>query len=222
MNAIRACRLQINRGSRPLLQQLEWVVPEGAWHHLTGPPASGKSSLLQALVSLHDECEGQLEVLGYSLLPIARENALILRRKTGFVDQGGGLLLQKTVRVNLLISLQSSNRTWDQDDDDCVMEMLGKFGVEDLIKREVASLSATERWLVAVLRALIRKPRLLLLDNVLDYLGDVERNRLIVGISETVVREKTTVVSTGLSSSWYDLPADLRLRLEGMQLREEV
>ncbi|MCC6754093.1 MAG: ATP-binding cassette domain-containing protein [Saprospiraceae bacterium] len=222
MNAIRACRLQLCRGNQALLHHLDWVVPEGAWHHLTGPPASGKSTLLHALAALHDEGEGQLEVLGYSLLPIASENALILRRKTGFVDQGGGLLLHKTVRVNLLISLQSSNKLRDQDDDDSILDLLIKFGVEQLVKREVASLSATERWMVAMLRALIRKPRLLLVDNVLDYLGEEMRGRLITGISELVSREKMTVVSTGLHPSSYDLPADRRLKVEGLQLREEV
>jgi lipoprotein-releasing system ATP-binding protein len=160
--------------SRPLrvLHNLKLELEPGEALAVMGPSGSGKSTLLYILGTLDTPTAGNIRLHGQEpfLLP-EKELADFRNRNIGFVFQDHHLLPQCSVLENVLIpTLVGSDGT---DTEAWARQLLERVGLSGRLDHRPAELSGGERQRVAVARALVRKPGLLLAD---EPTGNLDRH----------------------------------------------
>jgi lipoprotein-releasing system ATP-binding protein len=147
-------------------------VGEGDFITITGPSGSGKSTLLHILGGLLHPDEGDVTLQGKSLYGYPdSELAKIRNEKIGFIFQFHHLLLDFTVLENLIIPLLIKGKTIGEASRKAE-ELLNLVDLGNRIKAKPRTLSGGERQRVAVLRAVINDPILLLAD---EPTGDLDQ-----------------------------------------------
>lgn len=131
---------------------------------LTGPSGSGKSTLLHLIGALDTPTSGQIEIDGRQPSSMTEKDLAHFRNSTiGFVFQDSHLLPQYSVLENVVLpALAFPER--GQDPSPWAKELLHRVGLSARLAHRPAELSGGERQRVAVARALINRPRLLLCD----------------------------------------------------------
>lgn len=147
----------------PVLHGVDLSVGEGEALAIVGPSGSGKSTLLNIIGTLDSPTSGSVRLAGKDVMALDEKSLAMLRnREIGFVFQMHHLLPQCTVLENVLVP------TLVHDQPEGAPEraegLLAKMGLKDRLHHRPGQLSGGERQRVAVVRALINKPRLLLAD----------------------------------------------------------
>lgn len=159
---------------QPILRGIDLQVEPGECIGIIGPSGSGKSTLLQILGLLKQPDVGHIELEGRKLLAASEEERRLLRlNEIGFVFQQAHLVPYLTVREQLeLVQAESESK---QDP----LRLLDVLGLSHLLNQLPKHLSGGERQRVAVARALINRPRLLLADEPTASL-DFENGRRVM------------------------------------------
>jgi molybdopterin-binding protein len=144
------------------LSGISFEVPQGAYGVVIGPAGSGKTTLLESIAGIITVTGGRV-VLGGDDLTHAPPEA----RRLSLVYQHAFLFPHLTVRQN--IEYGAADRV-------AAEELAERFGLTPLATRSAASLSGGERQLVAIVRALARRPEVLLLDEPFSALDPRTRN----------------------------------------------
>lgn len=154
------------RGHVVALDDVTFSLAPGEAAAITGPSGSGKSSLLYALGALDPPTSGTVTLGGVNPFELAEpELAAFRNRQIGFVFQDHALLPQCSVLENVLIPTIVAGKDRDSAADvRRATALIGDVGLGDRIDHRPGELSGGERQRVAVARALIRGPRLLLCD----------------------------------------------------------
>ena len=151
-------------GAVPVLTGIDLTVDGGSSVAVTGPSGSGKSTLLHLIGTLDEPTGGGLEVDGVDPFALGERDLARFRNDVvGFVFQDHHLLPQLDVLENVLIPTLAFG-TPDEGDEERAGELIGRVGLGHRIGHRPGQLSGGERQRVAVARALIRRPRLLLCD----------------------------------------------------------
>lgn len=147
-----------------VLSEVNLEVNKGEFIYLIGKTGSGKSSLLKMLYADLPVLEGETEVCGYDLQKIKRRDIPYLRRKLGVVFQDFQLLMDRTVKENLLFVMKATG--WKDKDDmnDRMEDVLVKVGLVSKINKMPNQLSGGEQQRIAIARALINDPEIILAD----------------------------------------------------------
>jgi molybdate transport system ATP-binding protein len=176
MSALDA-RIVVSRGEQFRLD-LELAIPEGRTVALLGPNGAGKTTAVAAIAGLLPVDEGQIR-LGEQVLddPIADVFVPPEQRKLGLVFQDYLLFPHLTVLENVAFGLRSSG-TGKVQAHHAARAWLAELEIGDLAEAKPADLSGGEAQRTAIARALITKPRLLLLDEPLAALDVTTRARL--------------------------------------------
>src|SRR6266536_2600632 len=149
-------------GARPALEDFSLSVAPGETVALVGPSGCGKTTALKLVNRLLDADSGQVLVEGRD---VAREDAIALRRKLGYVIQEGGLFPHWDVRAN--VETVPRLRGWEEERRrHRTGEVLGMVNlpVEEFGARRPRQLSGGQRQRVGVARALAADPPVLLMD----------------------------------------------------------
>ncbi|MFN0195553.1 MAG: ABC transporter ATP-binding protein [Planctomycetaceae bacterium] len=159
-------------GPVPVLKGIDLSINRGESLAITGPSGSGKSTLLQILGTLDRPSEGTFTLLGES--PFSLNDVALARfrnRQIGFIFQDHHLLPQCTVVENVLIPALAGPGT-DQPTEARAKQLLDRVGLSHRLMHRPAQLSGGERQRVAVCRALINQPVLVLAD---EPTGNLDR-----------------------------------------------
>jgi molybdate transport system ATP-binding protein len=144
---------------------------------LFGPSGAGKTTLVNVIAGLARPDSGRISLDGETLFDAERGIHVPAReRRFGYVFQEGRLFPHLTVRQNLTYSRWFRSGGRPQADFD---HIVGLLGIGDLLERRPAQLSGGERQRVAIGRALLARPRLLLLDEPLASLDAHRRNEIL-------------------------------------------
>ncbi len=144
---------------------------------LFGRSGSGKTTLVNAIAGLVKPDDGIIKVNGECLFDAARGiNVPVEQRRVGYVFQEGRLFPHLTVRGNLRYGLELAKAAQRYVDFAKVVDLLG---LEALLERRPANLSGGEKQRVAIGRALLASPRVLLMDEPLAAL-DTSRKREVL------------------------------------------
>ena len=144
---------------------------------LTGPSGAGKTSVLNAIAGLVRPRAGRIEVDGRVLFDSARGIDLPAhRRRVGYVFQDARLFPHLDVRGNLLYGRHAAAAAGPRFELEAVVALLG---IEALLQRRTANLSGGEAQRVAIGRALLSQPAILLFDEPLSALDQARREELI-------------------------------------------
>jgi molybdate transport system ATP-binding protein len=144
---------------------------------LFGPSGAGKSTLLRILAGLEDGAAGRIEFDGEVWLDSeAGRSVPAHRRGVGYVFQDARLFTHLDVRQNLLFAHRRAN---DSGNGAEFTEVVEALDLEPLLERETERLSGGERQRVAIGRALLTRPRLLLLDEPLAAMDAARKGEIL-------------------------------------------
>lgn len=188
MNPLLTIRgLQHHYGDRQVLGVECLEVMEGEILAVVGPNGSGKSTLLRIINLLEKPTRGEIRFWnGSSLADMEREQSKELARQMAMIFQEP-LLFKCSVRENLAYGLKVRRMAKDERRA-LVEEMLGRLNLAELAERDAMTLSGGEAQKVALARAMVLRPRLLLMDEPLASLDMPSRRDLKRYIS-SLVRE---------------------------------
>ncbi|OQX74429.1 MAG: molybdenum ABC transporter ATP-binding protein [Campylobacteraceae bacterium 4484_4] len=149
------------------------TIETGAFVSIFGASGAGKTTLLRMISGLERPDEGRIVVDGEVWFDSARKIDLPpQKRRTGFVFQDYALFPNMSVRENLAYALEKG------DDPKSIERLLERVGLSALADRYPSQLSGGQRQRVAMARALVRHPKLLLLDEPLSALDHDMRLKL--------------------------------------------
>ena len=159
--------LEMNK--KPVFQNLNLTIQTGELVYIVGKSGSGKSTLLKSLYMNIRPKKGEIRIAGYSSRTIKKRQIPHLRRKLGIVFQDFRLLEDRNVYDNLAFVLQVTG-TKEKLIKDKVMHALESVGLEDAAKVMPLSLSGGEQQRIAIARALVREPLVILADEPTGHL----------------------------------------------------
>ncbi len=176
-----------------ILSNINLVVNEGELVYLIGRVGSGKSTLLKTLYAEVDIAEGDGEVVGFNLKGIKSRQIPYLRRSMGIVFQDFQLLTDRNVFYNLYDVMRATG--WNDDDDirARIDEVLRLVGLETKNYKMPFELSGGEQQRLAIARALVNKPRLILADEPTGNL-DPKTAEDIMEVLQRIVKTGCAVV----------------------------
>jgi len=201
--------------SRSVLNGVSFTVPVGSRVALVGPSGAGKSTIFALIERFYDPTAGHIELAGIPLTSLPRQ---ILRRQLGYVEQDAPVLAG-SIRDNLLLAAP------DATEDDCVA-VLSEVNLTDVLSRDPLGLDAPvgeagvmlsggERQRLAIARALLAAPSLLLLDESTSSL-DGRNEQLMRDAIDKVAASRTLIVIAHRLSTVVD--SDLIVVLDKGQI----
>lgn len=181
-----------------ILDGVNFHVDEGEFIYIIGKVGSGKSSLLKTFyceLDLRKEETEKAEVLGCDLLTLKRKEVPALRKEMGIIFQDFQLLHDRTVRKNLQFVLKATGWKNKKEINDRIDEVLEEVGMSDKIDRMPHELSGGEQQRIAIARAVLNKPKIIIADEPTGNL-DPETAGNIVKLLKDVTTTGTAVVMT--------------------------
>jgi ATP-binding cassette, subfamily B, multidrug efflux pump len=176
-----------------VLQDISFQVKAGETVSVLGATGSGKSTLFQLIPRLYDTTEGEIKIDGHSLRSVTLEN---LRKGIGYVPQEA-VLFSGSVRENLLWGKEEASEediiqaAKDAQIHDTIEDL--KDGYDTTLGQKGVNLSGGQKQRLSIARALIRRPKILLLDDSTSALDLKTEAKLLEAIKKY---ECTTIIIT--------------------------
>jgi cell division transport system ATP-binding protein len=179
-----------------ILSDVNFTINEGEFVYLIGKTGSGKSSLLKTLYADLWLQKGSGEVAGFSLETIKRKDIPFLRRKIGIVFQDFQLLMDRNIEKNLVFFMEAMG--WSDNDaiKNRISETLLQVGLSDISTKMPHQLSGGEQQRIAIARALLNNPVLILADEPTGNL-DPEMSIEILKLFFEINKKSKTAVLMG-------------------------
>lgn len=145
------------------LKDLTFSLAPGSFHFVTGASGAGKTSLLKLLFLAAKPSKGLMHLFGQDVLAVPRQEQPFLRRRIGVVYQEFKLLEHLSVFDNAALPLRIEGRKPDSYRND-VAELLAWVGLRNRMHVMPATLSGGEKQRLAIARAVVNRPEILLAD----------------------------------------------------------
>ena len=205
-------------GRREVLRGASARFEAGQFVAIVGRSGSGKSTLLNVVSGIDRPDSGEVVLDGYHLSGRSeRQRTLLRRSRIGFVFQFFNLIPTLTVEENLRLPLELNRLGAEASDR--IGELLDRVGLADRLKSYPDQLSGGEQQRVALVRALVHQPGLVLADEPTGNLDD-ETGRRVLELLADVVRAQgrlLLLVTHSLDAAGY---ADRIIHIEDGRLRE--
>ena len=222
--------LEAGYGTAGVLRDLDLVVRSREVHALLGRNGAGKTSLLRVVAGLHPPTltGGRVRLAGRDLVGLPAHK--VARLGVSLVPQGRRLFQSLTVRENIQIAQRAGRGHRGRWNEGTVYELFPRLGERQA--QRSGTLSGGEQQMVAIARALVTNPQLLLLDEpteglapivndkILDTLHTLKDNEQTVLLAEQnvdfalAVADRISVLGDGGNIAWTGEPAELRARPE--------
>ena len=175
------------------LKGIDLTVADGEFVGIMGPSGSGKSTLLNLLATIDKPTAGEILMDDHDPNQLGPEElAEFRRRELGFVFQSFNLMPTLTVEENIILPL-----TLDGEKVAVMQKKVGdiakRLGIQDLLKKRIAEISGGQAQRVAVARAMIHQPQLILADEPTGNL-DTKASKDVMELLEQLNAEKATIL----------------------------
>ena len=181
-----------------VLRDINFALDAGSFHFLTGPSGAGKSSLLRLLYLAHRPSRGLITLFDRDTATMARHELPALRRQIGVVFQDFRLLDHLNAFDNVALPLRIAGLA-EAEIAAQVGELLEWVGLADALEASPATLSGGEKQRLAIARAVVARPELLLADEPTGNL-DPELSLRLFHLFEELNKIGTTVLIATHSS----------------------
>ena len=192
---IRMFHVHHNYGTKKALIDLTLDIAKNDFVFITGPSGAGKTTLLKLLYLAESVSEGQVLIDGMNLSRVPRKRIPFLRRKFGIIFQDYKLIASRTVFDNVSLVLQAAGKK-KRLMQKKVRSVLRLVGMEDRQNAFPPSLSGGEQQRVAVARAIIGDPKIILADEPTGSLDDDSANIIMDLLNGVHIRGTTVIIAT--------------------------
>lgn len=218
-DAVRLRGVCFGYAGRPaVLRDVNLTLPNGSFHFLTGPSGAGKSSLLRLLTLAARPQAGRISLFGQDVTQLPRREVPALRRRMGVIFQDFRLLDHLSAFDNAALPLRlAGERPGDYAAD--VQEMLRWVGLGARLDALPPTLSGGEKQRLAIARAVVARPRLILAD---EPTGSVDRpmGEKLMRLFQSLNKLGATVLIASHDEALAERSGAAVLRLEGGRLAQ--
>ena len=176
------------------LKKIDLAVEEGEFLSIMGPSGSGKTTLLNIIATLDKPTNGQIEINKKDVSNLSKDELSLFRlKKIGFVFQDFNLLPPLTVEENIMLPLTLDNKSTT------VMKikaqkLMEDLGISHLAKNRIHEASGGEKQRIAIARALINDPDIILADEPTGNLDSKAAGDVMSILSEINLERKVTTI----------------------------
>lgn len=191
---IRLSGAKIAQKNFTVLSNVDLEIKKGKFCYLIGKTGSGKSSLLKTLYGHIPLAGGIGNVAGFDLAKLRTSDIPNLRRQLGIVFQDFQLLSDRTVEKNLKFVLQATGWKDKVKIEDRINEVLGSVGMRNKKHKMPHELSGGEQQRIAIARALLNQPQLILADEPTGNLDPETSNEIMALLKRVALENEAAVV----------------------------
>lgn len=192
---IRIFHVHKSYGPKFALHDVTLDIMKNEYLFVTGASGAGKTTLLKLLYLGETASEGQILVDGMNISRINRKGIPLLRRKFGIIFQDYKLIPTKTVYENVALVLEAAGRK-PRLIEKKVRSVLRTVGMEDRMKSFPPSLSGGEQQRVAVARAVVGDPKIILADEPTGSLDAESAGVIMAFLDDFHSRGATVIIAT--------------------------
>jgi cell division transport system ATP-binding protein len=178
-----------------VLQDISFSLPPGSFHFLVGASGAGKSSLLRLMYMALKPSRGLITLFGRDIATMKRKDLPALRRRVGVVFQEFRLMRHLSAFDNVALPLRVAG-TSNAEIQRNVEELLSWVGLQDHMHARPPTLSGGQQQRLAIARAVIARPKVLLADEPTGNVDDQMAIRLMHLFDELIKLGTTVVVAT--------------------------
>ncbi len=178
-----------------ILRQVSFHLESGSFHFLAGSSGAGKSSLLKLMYLAQRPTSGTARLFGRDMTTLTRRETALMRRRIGVVFQDFRLLDHLTALENVALPLKVSGQRENKVQQH-VAELLAWVGLADQIHAYPPTLSGGQQQRIAIARAVVARPNLLLADEPTGNVDDRIAVRLLYLFEELNKLGTTIVIAT--------------------------
>jgi phospholipid/cholesterol/gamma-HCH transport system ATP-binding protein len=179
---------------KPVLDGISFRLAKGETKAIFGVAGSGKSTILKLALGLLKPDAGHIQVLGDDVTQMREQELFDLRRKIGMVFQESALFDSLTVRENVAFRLLEEGNVSEDEIEKPVREALSFVELEDTVDKFPSELSGGMRRRVAIARAIITHPEILLYDSPTGGLDPVTSTTII----QLIVKQRDVYKTSSL------------------------
>ena len=192
---VRMFHVHHNYGPKKALVDITLDITKNEFVFISGPSGAGKTTLLKLFYLGEPVSEGQILIDGINLARIPRKRIPQLRRKFGIIFQDYKLIPTKTVYDNVALVLEAGGEK-KRIIQKKVRSVLRLVGMEDRLKSFPPSLSGGEQQRIAVARAMIGDPKIILADEPTGSLDEVSAEVILDLLRGVHIRGATVIIAT--------------------------
>jgi cell division transport system ATP-binding protein len=186
-------KVEIKQQNKIILSEVNLKINQGEFVYFVGKTGSGKSSLLKAIYGDVEVSSGDILFKEQTLKKLKRKKILELRRKVGIIFQDFQLLMDRSVADNLRFVMKATGWKGEKIINEGIEKLLLKVDMADKADSFPHLISGGEQQRVAVARALVNNPELILADEPTGNL-DPETSEKIMHLLKSVSDEEKTVI----------------------------
>ena len=213
-------KVNIYQADKLILKDVDFHADEGEFIYIIGKVGSGKSSLLKTIYCELDVSEAeQAEVMGNDIISIRRKDVPELRRQMGIIFQDFQLLNDRNIHENLIFVLRATGWKDKKEIDERIDEVLENVDMKDMKLKMPHELSGGEQQRIAIARAILNRPRLIVADEPTGNL-DTETGTNIVKLLRQISQTGTAIIMTTHNISMLSLFPGIVYRCHENELQE--
>ncbi|MCB0368968.1 MAG: ABC transporter ATP-binding protein [Bdellovibrionales bacterium] len=188
-----------SKNSDPVLNISELIIQSGEKIFLHGPSGSGKSTLLELLAGVITPSSGKISLLEKDITLMSPQQRDAFRADhIGYIFQSFNLIPYLSTLENITLPLYLSSlkrkKINSQDEMSATQHLLEELGIKDFANKKVSELSVGQQQRVAVARALMGEPEIILADEPTSALDYDHREKFIKLLFQVANRHKTTII----------------------------
>ena len=194
--------IAVQQAEHTVLKNVNLTIESGELIYLIGKTGSGKSSLLKALYGDLPIVSGTAQVCGHDLTKVNRKNMHLLRRDLGIVFQDFALLQDRTAEANLAFVLLATGWSKGTAMENRIQSCLQSVGLETKGYKMPHALSGGEQQRLAIARALLNEPPLIIADEPTGNLDPETTDGILILLHDLAQQERSVLMATHDHQAW--------------------